>query len=158
MVRQPRFPDDFKNASGMGLQDYVDKFGEPGPALMASMGGSLNADQGNKLAAALRATEAQLAMEANGSYIGGGRAKSGGESSDKEFGDMMAGIMSKFGAKPEDGEHPSESFKQVIFANHNRPPEAIADDRKLNLFDRVTFRYHWIVPRLMDPAEQRRQP
>jgi hypothetical protein len=60
---------------------------------------------------------------------------------------MMAGLMGQL--MPKTGEKPSSGIGAVIFANQRRGPASVAEDKTLNIFDRVTYRYYFVSKKMM---------
>jgi len=149
------FANSFQKSSGTSLNDFLTNpnLNQPGQAIAAAMGGTLNTDQAVKLAAAIKTFEQQLPTEIpNGFYAGGGRGRSlsSGEGSDPDLGALMQGVMGQFMQKPQDTSDPNTGMASVIFANKNGTPTAVAENKQLSIFDRVSYRYFFVGARILD--------
>lgn len=147
-LTHPEFVSGFKDSTGIPLEDFMTKASNPRQAIMASAGGTLSGEQASHLSGALEKMEQGMNIPNPGSaYASGGGGGGGGSGSadDAAMANMMAGLMAQFGPKGEGGEDPQRGLKLVIFANQKRQPAAIAEDPTLSLFDRITFRYHYVA-------------
>jgi hypothetical protein len=162
-VTNPIAHDVFKQLTGSSVDDLA-RLPEPdGQQVLGSLFGALTG--GATKAAELAALSAQNAdparvlasiEDSSGSYSasGAGRSQSldSGSLSDSGMGDMSAMINAMMGqlnpqAAPADKSQ--QGLREVIFANRNRGPAAVVEDRTLSLFDRVTYRYYYVGKRMV---------
>ncbi len=152
MVNTPKFQEDFKKASGMTLPDFVAKSDNPKQAITAALGATMSTSDTLRTAAALQNLEQQLNKPIPSSaYVssgGGGGRNSGG--SEPNLGEIMSNVMSQFGQKPGEDGKPLTGVAAIAFANQNREASAIVEDKSLNLFDRVTYRYFTVADRVRE--------
>ncbi len=85
------------------------------------------------------------AMYAGGGGGGGGSAEEAGP----DMAAMMQGMMDQLNPNAKKKDAPTTGVNAVIFANQNRTPAAVAEDRKLSIFDRVTYRYYYVGRRIV---------
>ncbi|HLE01661.1 MAG TPA: hypothetical protein VJB59_15465 [Bdellovibrionota bacterium] len=148
-VGSEKFADEFKKLSGSDLSDFLARKGEtPQSAIAGSVGGALNQDQTRTLAAALGELQEKLPYELAGAeYVssGGGGSPSGG-GGDANLASLIGNMMTQFG--PQKGEKPPTGISALDFAALTRSPNLIVQDRTLSIFQRVSFRYHYVGRRL----------
>lgn len=150
-IMDPRFANDFNKISGSSLGDFLNKdFSTPSEGVGDGLAGLLPSELD---AMAQQAFDGLLPLaEAEGmsTYQGGGGSR-GPAAADpnSDMAQLMAGLLEKLGPKA-DGEpgNDQRGLAQVIFANQHRSPTAIAEDKTLNLFDRITFRYYFTSKRM----------
>jgi hypothetical protein len=169
-VASQEFATAFKNLSGKDLNSFMEetKGMSPKDALVNSMS---EHDLPSEVTSALASTMDQVQEFANtelaaknpslagdlpGSTLssgGGAKADSGSEM--PPFNAMMQNMLAQF--MPQMGE-PTEKDKAIatiIFANQKFDPTAIMENRKLNIFDRITYRY-LVVGKVWYPARNGR--
>lgn len=144
-VSSPKFASDFQKASGQSLSDFLNSPNDNAKAALAgAMGGSLSNSQNVQLASALNKAEKEIALAhpvAGTTYAGGGGGGyGGGKHSDPTagFGNLMQGLMGKMNGT-EEARHGTnqQNFRQVASLS----PDAIVEDRRISLFQRITQRY-----------------
>ncbi|MGK5082120.1 hypothetical protein WDW37_02360 [Bdellovibrionota bacterium FG-1] len=152
-VSSPKFNSEFKKDSGQNLGDYLTKDGPPGPMMAGASTNGMNAAQAGKLATAISDLESQVADMSMPSstygHNGGGGSEGGG--ADNSMGDMqqmLAGMMEQLNPNAKKGTAPKTGVNAVIFANKTRGPASVAEDKTLNIFDRVTYRYYFVGRRM----------
>ena len=153
-VGNANFPSEFQKDAGIPLSDFLSHNAAAAPMMAAGMSRGLPPDQGAKVDAALndlaQNTEAAPSDYVASTYVGGGGGGGSdtGDDSAAQMGAMMQGLMDKLnpGNKKDDT---GTGVSAVIFANQNRSPAAVAEDRKLSIFDRVTYRYYFVGRRIV---------
>jgi hypothetical protein len=165
-VTDPRFAKEFQKNSGTSLADFLTRDGSPGAMVGAAASNGLSGAQASKLATGLGELEAKapyLAQQGGDSgagssmYRGGGAGGAGAEGGDAipDMGQMMAGLMGQIGQMTQEqmqggGENARPTgVSAVVFANKTRSPASIVEDRSLNIFDRVTYRYYFVGSRML---------
>jgi hypothetical protein len=150
-VSTPKFADDFKKSSGIDLGNFLNNSSSPEGAMIAASSGVLKPDQASRLGAAMKDLGQQVARrEPNSAYSSGGGGFNHGGGSDPGMEGMLAGLMNQFMPKQEgDGSQGTSTLPQIIFANQNKPAASIPEDRTLSIFDRVTYRYYFVSPRML---------
>ena len=162
-VKDPKFPKEFKKDTGQDLANFLTKNDSPTALMGSAMSNGFNPTQAGKLANAL--SEMERNVGASGTEVpsaiyasGGGGAGNGGGGEDPMAGmqDMMAGLMDQLNPNKKKEEQKS-GVSAVIFANQTRSPASVAEDKKLSIFDRVTYRYYFVGKRIVtDEKENRR--
>lgn len=141
MVRSPEFQKQFEANSGFPFSDLLKNEGSAGGALAQAMGGGLPASDAGKLTAAIQAAElAVYGGDTGSAYAGGGGAA---QPEGDPMLDAMQGMLANLQGQLGEGETPAggTGVDAVTLANERRPASIIAEDRSLNLFDRVSYRY-----------------
>jgi hypothetical protein len=60
---------------------------------------------------------------------------------------MMAGLQNLLNPNKEEDKSQA-GLKAVIFANQRRSPASLSEDSSLSIFDRITYRYHYVGRRI----------
>lgn len=160
-VTSPEFQQAFKDVSGTDLGKFLENANNPTQALGAASADAMPPEQASQFAEAVQGLEAGVMAqqeeflavnEATYSGGGGGKKSDSGDPFDKSLTDMMATLMGtmlpKNGAGDKDPKK-SASMAAVIFANSRKPSSVIPEDKKLNLFDRITYRYFFVSNRVL---------
>lgn len=154
-VGNPNFAKEFQKDAGLPLNDFLSKDGSPAPMMAAGMTHGLNPAQSAKLDAALsdlaqNTDAAPSELVAQGMYSSGGGGGGGGEGEDPaaQMGAMVQDLMDKMNPNKKKEEQ-TTGVSAVIFANQTRSPAAVAEDRKLSIFDRITYRYYFVGRRIV---------
>lgn len=153
-VTDPKFAKEFQKDSGQSLGSFLARNDRPGALMGAAMSNGLTSSQAAKLSSALADLEngAGTVPAPSSIYSGGGAGGgTGGEEPMAGMQEMMAGLMEQLNPNGKQ-EEKKTGVGAVIFANQTRSPASVAEDRTLNLFDRVTYRYYF-VGRRMAPGE-----
>lgn len=157
-VTSPKFAQEFQKKTGQSLNNFLTSpdSGSATRPLAEAMAGAVPIGQGAKLAAALETLNQGIDSESmGGNYVGGGGALGGGGGSGDDMaaqmGSMMQGLMDQMNP-----EKAKEVAKTGVFAvdfayraNQSRGLAAVADDKKLSIFDRVTYRYYFVGGRIV---------
>ena len=159
-VKDPRFPKEFQKNTGQSLSNFLAKNDRPSSMLSGAMGNGLSATQAAKLASGLSDLERGVGVvePSNSAYSGGGGAASGGGGEEDPMAgiqDMMAGLMDQMNPNKK-AEDKKTGVSAVVFANRNRSPASVAEDRTLSIFARVSYRYYYVGPKL-EPGPQGEQ-
>ena len=151
-VRSGRLEKDFRSLSGFPLSELANKNLTPAQSIAGSMGSSLSQSQVATLANGIQNLNMTMGGDTPESMMaggGGGGGNSGGATPSDDL-SQIAGLMSQLmpggGAKEEDPR--TKGMRAVVFANQHRGPASVAEDKSLNLFDRVTVRYYAVSSRL----------
>ena len=148
-VANSEFKNAFEKATGQNLGEFLANADEPHSALMTSMGANLTGTGKSELAGVLAAIDRSLPFDTGAiarSGRGGG-AGSSGDSAPPDMAAMMAGIMGQFMPK-EGSDEPPAGFTVMDFRSLTRSPAAVAEDRSINIFQRISFRYHYVGRRV----------
>jgi len=155
-VAQPQFQNEFKKSTGMNFADFVASDDSPAKPITAAAGNTSGAGSAAKLASLLERGDnaghgpASPEYELASTYSGGGSGNGGGSGSeDAALGEMLAGLMAQLNPEAAEDAKRVEGVKAVIFANKSRSPASVAEDKALNIFDRVTYRYYFIGQRIL---------
>jgi hypothetical protein len=163
-VTSPRFAQDFQKKTGQSLNNFLTSPDSASPTrpLADAMSGAVPSGQAGKLATALETLNQGLDTEGmGGTYVGGGgNSDSGGGGGDEmaqQMGAMMQGLMDQMNP-----DKAKEAQKSGVFAvdfayraNQGRNLAAVADDKKLSIFDRVTYRYYFVGKRIVQGESKR---
>ena len=149
-VKDPKFQDEFKLASGMSLPELINRGAPPAQGLAMSMGGTLTTDTAKGLVAAIQefgdGTDGTSGVYAGGG--GGGGSGGGSGESAPDFGALMQGMLGKLG--PQGQATAQRGVNDLAFGQKNRAPaSASAEDPRISIFDRVTSRYFVVSKRVM---------
>jgi hypothetical protein len=163
-VITPQFAKDFKRATGKSFAAHLMEPGGGAPpgqqvaqAMVAPFSGAQAAKVAELVAGLDRATGTELAA-GDAIYRGGGGGSAGGHpESEPDFSQMMAGLLAQFGPKDPRAPGTPSGVYAVAAAVKARGPAAIAEDKTLSLFDRVSYRYLWVA-HVRAPAGSRSNP
>ena len=167
-MASPEFQDAFQKNTGTDLGTFLNNADSPKAALMAASSGGMDPSQAGDLSSALDAAQEQLPQEfssmgmtgeralasdssTTGYSKGGSTQKAGAEiNSDSEISKLMTLMISK--STPQAGEKKltNPGLTTVIFANKTQSPVAIAENKQLNLFDRVSYRYIFVEKKIFN--------
>jgi hypothetical protein len=150
-VSSPKFAKEIQKDSGTSLADFLGKGGTPTSLMGQAMSNGMSPNQAGKLAAALSQLENNVGnYEGSGpAYAGGGGGAARPGEGDESMTQMMSTLMDQLhpGGKP--GEEKKVGVSAVAFANQTRSPASVVNDKTLNIFDRVTYRYYYVGRRLV---------
>lgn len=156
-LADPRFETDFSALTGKNLQNFLEETKDMAPkdAILASVSGQ---NFPGELTSALASGLGQIQENSNKQLLaenpnailpastlssgGGGRSSGSDGSGMPPFDAIMQNMMAQF--MPQMGGPATEKDKaiaMIIFANQKYSPTAIMENRGLNIFDRITFRY-----------------
>jgi hypothetical protein len=63
---------------------------------------------------------------------------------------MISGIMQQFMPPTQNPESSQTSgLSTVVFSNQTQSPAAVAENRSLSIFDRITYRYYFVGQRVL---------
>jgi hypothetical protein len=155
-VKDPGFVKEFQKHSGMPLGDFLGRKDGLSSALGSALGRAFDPSGAEKLASALR--DAESAAGSQNSYQGsvsvyarGSGGSSGGASLEDPLagmGDIMKALAEGMNPSPKTAEK-FNGVTAVAFANRNRAPAAVAEDRQLSIFDRITYRYYLVGRKIL---------
>jgi hypothetical protein len=163
MVSDPNFSNNFQKTTGIALTDFLANANSPSSAIAAAMSGKVSPSQMGPLNDLLKAIEndagtaapasASSTTLANDTSAAGATYSAGGGSSqsasseppEPDMMSMMAGIMAQFGPKQPGEANQNDGVMTVIFANQNKSTTPVAEMRTINIFDRITYRYYFII-------------
>lgn len=162
-VTSPQFGGGFQQATQMPLNSFLGNASSPGQALAAAMDPSLDPDQQAELGAVLQQmddnppslpNDADNLGDANTYAAAAAGDPNGGAPNDQNLA-TIANILGQMNGNKKGGPNgaidPSQiGLARVIFANQKRGPASLPMDRTLSIFDRVTFRYHFVGLRMLD--------
>lgn len=156
--------DPFRQASGQEFAQFVAaneaQEKTPAQALFASLSRNLDGAKASTLASAIKelasAAESDGGSSAYASSSGGGGAGAGSDGGSADMSATLAALMGQLG--PNGGtQDESHADQETAFATPelrarmNREPAAVAEDRSLSLFERVTYRYSALSRRIHGP-------
>jgi hypothetical protein len=144
-VGSQQFQNELVKNSGGDLASLAGK--SAGAAIMTAAGGALSPDQLKTLASAVKGMEQSFASQvASAQYSSGGSGGTAGagDGGDPNMTKMMSTLMGQFMPKNADGTEQKSGMAMVIFANQKRSPASVAEDKTLNLFDRISYRYYFV--------------
>ncbi len=154
IVTSGQLPAAFTKASGTAFSAFgSDPNQSPSDAIAQAVSGSLDTSDSLKVAALLKNMEGDLMNDDGGMYAsagGSGEVKSDAPenaAAQAELQEQLKDMMGKMQA--DKGQEKSDSgISAVIYANQNRSPASVTEDKSLNIFDRVTYRYYFVVKQL----------
>jgi hypothetical protein len=153
-VNSPRFAKNFKKASGIEFGAFLEKkSGSAGGAIQGAIGGALSPGKAAELGALVAQYESRfhaLGGAEGSSYAGGGGGGQRANSAPSEELNPQAiveGLLAQF--IPKDEAQGVASLDSIEKANRFRTPASIMEDSKMNLFDRVSYRYQTVTRRIM---------
>jgi hypothetical protein len=142
-VSHPDFVKDFPKLTGMSLDKFLNESQHPSNSILAGMvGGGLNSPALAKLADVHRQMESYSLNNnvAGSAYSRGGAAQANsGQSNEPDLGALMAGVLGQL--NPQEGEKSPGMARDIGFNILGRSPAAVAEDRTVSIFDRITVRY-----------------
>lgn len=160
-ISDPRFDKSFKDTTGTNFKDFLGNARTPASSISAAVSRNLSPSQASAMDQALQKIETDVSasahsgaiaasnsLQSQGTYTGGGAGSSGGPAAEAEpdLMAMMAGIMAQFGPKEPGGANQNDGVMAVVFAHQKQANAAtIAEDKTLNIFDRITYRYYFII-------------
>ncbi|MCC6271287.1 MAG: hypothetical protein IT190_08415 [Microbacteriaceae bacterium] len=161
LLRDPRLARDFKRASGMDLDDFMNTDKNTGGA--KTLSGAFSG-----LVSPATAEEAfqdlEQHYESSAIYAGGGGGGShGGGGGGDDLSGMMSGLMGQFMKKGDKDQGP-QSPNEFRFGGPQGRAWALAEDSSVSLFDRISFRYRrnshalMLAPRAHSQMSPGRQP
>ncbi len=149
LLRDPRFAGEFQKRAGMSLDQFAQNIqSDPKGAIGSAMAAGAPAPIQSALKATFDDHAGQMAMMTGGigSMVGGrGRhGGSGGASGADPFAGALTGMLSKLLPQnaADAGTDPHAGVKKVAEANLKRGPAAVAEDKSLGIFDRISYRYY----------------
>jgi len=151
-VATPQFLNDFKAATGG--TDFSNFGSDPdqsaGDAIAQAASGGLGNGTATQVAAVMRSmdnNEAPYQVAAYGSN-GGAPVAAAPSAEEPDMAKVAEALLEqmKAGQQPQGAEQaPAIGFQAVVFANQNRAPASIPEDKTLSIFDRVTYRYYLVT-------------
>ncbi len=157
-VTTPKFAKEFQDRTKTSLGDFLNKNDPPALAIGQAVRSGLNGAQNAKLASALTDVQQNVSADystysshgGDGSQYEGGGGNSGLSNGDDDLnlGGLLSGLQDKLNPNQKPNEK-STGVSAVIFANQTRSPAAVAEDAKLSIFDRVTYRYYYVGRRIV---------
>lgn len=156
MIASPEFERELAKQTGESLTDlYKGLQKNPKNALLGAMGHGLDPGKSRSLdqlvAAVDKVTDAPSAetagSESAASGSGPGKGAASGNSDMPNIDELLSKILAD-GDGTGDAESDQSGMRAVIQANSSRQPASIAENNKLSIFDRVTFRYQRVSRRL----------
>ena len=152
-ITDPKFTQEFQKDSGKSLSSFLGGNGPPGGLMAQASSNGLDAGNSAKMMAAMDAVGSSVGSfdySAGSGYAGGGGGGgSGGGEAEPDMAAMMAGLMDQLNPNGKKKEDSNQGLREVIFANQSRTPAAVTEDRKLSIFDRITYRYYYVGRRLV---------
>lgn len=149
-LADPHFAEAFQQASGTSFDEFLKAAdgASPSQAISAAMGGALTPSGIEQTQAALAKLEGEkFDFDTPGSSYAGGIGGNRG-SAGNEFASAMKGLMEQFAPKS-DAKVPS-GVTQTQFNTAKRSLASVSpEDRSVSLFDRVTYRYSSVSPKLL---------
>jgi hypothetical protein len=160
-ISDPQFEKSFQEMTGIALNNFLANATTPSASISAGMSGKLAPTQVGEMDQLVQKITADVTadMGAVASSLphnenpndatyssGGGGAPSGSTAeAEPDMMAMMAGIMEQFGPKQPGAANQNDGVMEVIFANQKKSITDVAEDKKLNIFDRITYRYYFII-------------
>ncbi len=158
-ISDPRFEKSFRDSTGTHFKDFLGNARTPASSISAAMSRNLSPSQASAMDQVLQKIEADGSASANSgalaasslhseaTYTGGGAGSQGGPTGEAEpdLMAMMAGIMAQFGPKEPGGANQNDGVMSVVFAHQQQAAATIAENKTLNIFDRITYRYYFII-------------
>jgi hypothetical protein len=152
IVTSGQLPAAFTKASGTAFSAFgSDPNQSPSDAIAQAVAGSLNTTDGLKVAALIKNMEGDLMNDDGGMYASAGGSGAGksdepeNAAAQAELQDQLKDMMGKMQGAQEKAD---PGISAVIYANQNRSPVSVTEDKSLNIFDRVTYRYYFVVKQL----------
>jgi hypothetical protein len=146
IVTSGQLPKAFTKATGQDFSNFGNNSDQsPADAIAQAAIGSMSTSDGLKVAALLKGMEGDFM---NGAFYasGGGDAKHGDEPESAAAQAQLQDQLKEMLAKSQgDNQAAPSGVSAVILANQNRAPAAVTEDRTLSIFDRVTYRYYFVV-------------
>ena len=149
-VNSPKFLKDFKKASGTDFGTFSQKEGSPSQLLASATHGILSgkqAEEFNALTAKFEKRFAGLGDVGGSNYAGSSGSGRHGGAQDIDPSTLVEGIMGQL--MPKEQQHAGIQDKLVYQKSVNRAPAASAEDPKVSLFDRVSYRYQDVHRRFL---------
>lgn len=158
VVSNPQFPSAFQKAAGMPLSNYLASAGGamPNGAIAAGTAGMLNPDGMGKVAGAVASLAPAGAVSGiydAGGYAGGGPGGTpgiggGGNDVSAMVSQLLGQFMPKKPGVASQSAATNVKFGTSLLGRDPASASALAEDRSVSLFDRVTSRYFSVTPRL----------
>lgn len=150
-VNGSKFPEEFQKDSGKSLASFLAGNGPPGPQMTGASTNGMSASQSATIASAIDGVaqsvgNSEYAAVYAGSGGGGGGA---GEDGGSDMAALAQSLMDQMNPNGKKKEAASTGVSAVIFANRSRTPTAVTEDRKLSIFDRVSYRYYYVGRRIL---------
>lgn len=147
----PGFAKLVQKTTGMSLGDMMSKDTGALANAVSQMVGDLPKDQAQTVATAFENMKSKVHSSGDpaSAYSGGAGGGGGSRASGTDPMQMMTDFMKDFvpgGAPGKDDK--SSGLSAVAFANR-RSPASVTEDRTLSLFDRVTYRYHFVGKQML---------
>jgi hypothetical protein len=153
IVTSGQLPVAFTKASGTAFSNFGSNPSQsPGDAIAQAAAGSLNTSDGLKVAALLKGMEGDLMANQGAMYAsaGGGGSDNSDEAANAgaqaALQDQLKAMLAK--SQGDQAQDQNSGISAVITANQNRAPAAVTEDKTLSIFDRVTYRYYFVVKQL----------
>lgn len=148
-VTTPKFSDDFKKITGNDLNQFIHTSTSPGHAIGSSLSHFLPSSQAQTLSNSMNTLEQQVASRdrdltpPSGASYSGGRGQWGreGNSDESNLNALMGTMMGQFMSKTDGNSVISQSSMMNFGAWEKLSPEAKSENRKVSIFERVTYRY-----------------
>ena len=159
-------PQDFNTVTGGNFENSLTGAQNPGQQLASAFGGGGDGSGGilstegqagivsafQDLGSALESGSLSGSSYAGGG--GGGGRRSSGSAEEDPLLALMAGLLG--GLQGNKSENSSQiGLAQVIFANQKKSATAVAEDRKLSIFDRIAYRYHYVALQFFGPPPKK---
>lgn len=162
IVSHPNFLKDLQTTTGLTPDEFLEKAETLGPTgAIGSVSSGFGPGGAEKLQAALQQVAEHVAsgeVDTDSAYAGGGGGGGGGGGSgDSGMSAALAGLMEKLNPKDEKDSNPGKN-DGLKYANAHFSRDPAAEDKEVSIFDRISYRYARVSPRLLDLPQPKAAP
>jgi|GEM_PF-2565833 len=150
---KPEFADDFKKLTGQALNQFLAKQDRPSQNIASGAAGSIGNDAALKMGTELASLEdhyQQSAADSTATYSanGGSGSRGGTTSAEPSVSDLMTGFLGQVNGGKNGEATTALNADLLNFSKAYRSPATVAENRALSIFDRVSYRYQFVITRM----------